>query len=178
MRSRAMMRALSVLVAPSCRQSAAQFLLGAAELPRPVRKFLAVCIFLVVAVLTIGGGTLLIAAAMHAVVDRLDMPPHISLSVYGVAVHSYEKLHPSHRGKSAVELLFAVPRPTVAQAVNSAIIHAGNPADPFIQSDAVGLGLFLQREVHQLLTGVFDDATRTRVSWPVEPVGVPVANGQ
>lgn len=159
------------------RTAAADRLLAAAELPRGLRKCLAVLLFLGVSAMAISGGTLCVAAAMHAVVVRLDMPPRVPYAAYGTAWESYKSSHYGKTGKN-IEPLFIVPRPTVAGSLDRVIAHSADPAAPFIQEDAAGLGLFLAREVHGLLMHVFDDATRSRLQLPDLPSGVPITGGQ
>ena len=164
------------------RREAARRLQSAAELPHAARKLMSVLTLFAVTAFSLTGGVLLFAAAMHAVVVRLDMPPALPYSVYAAEWRAFARAHPGAAktrgaGGQAVEPLIAVPRPTVSRALNSALERAGNPADPYIQSDAVGMGLFLQREVHRLLLRLFGAATRSRAVGPPPPV-VPLTNGQ
>lgn len=177
MRSRPGPGSLLHAIPEEMRTAVADKLLAAADLPRGLRKGLAVLLFLCVSALTVSGGTLCVAVAMHAVVQRLDMPPQVPFSAYGAAWESYKSGRHAKSGKN-IEPLFIVARPTVARSLDRVIAHSANPAAPFIQEDAAGLGLFLAREVHGLLMHVFADATRSHLQLPVLSPGVPITGGQ
>lgn len=73
--------------------------------------------------------------------------------------------------------LIVIQRPTISRALDRWLSRRPDPAARYLQSDAVDLGLLLQREVHRVLLQILGDATRTPP--PVErPVGVPLTNGQ
>lgn len=167
----------------SLRQRLEHYVQRAAQLPRSVQKTVAVLTFLTVTLLFIGGGSLVIASLMHVVVTKLDMPPTLSGPIYitGNSVRapsgSGVVIHVDKPGGGAQTTYIVVPRPTVAHALDHDLLRVRDPAGPFIQMDAVDLGLFLQQTVHDWLLGVFSDATR-RFS-PAEPaIAVPLTDGQ
>ena len=176
MRMRPVSGSVVYVIPEAMRVAASQKLLAAAELPRAVRKSLAVLLFLVVAAFTISGGTLSLAALMHAVVQRLDMPPQVPYSRYGAAIRLYQAQHPAT--KSGLEPVFIVPRPTVAGTLDHIVTRATDPAAPLISQDAAGIGLFLTRQVHALLVHVLDNATRSRLQGPGLWSGVPITGGE
>lgn len=186
------------------RMQAANWLLERRDLPPRLNKVLALGTFLLVASLAVSGGMLVIAVFMHVVVTKLDMPPTLSYPVYsnangspssvpapanqssqqaarvGTAPGSGRKTGTAQTGtqaSAAESSIVVVPRPTLAKAMDQLISHMRDPAARYIQADAVGLGLLLQREVHTLLTRALGDATR---SAPVveKPQGVPLTQGQ
>lgn len=141
----------------------------AAELPRGTRKSIGVIACLLISGLCISGGALVIASFMHLVVTSIDMPPGTST----VAIYRDMALQ-----KGAENAIAIVPRHTLQNTLDTAVVRAGDPAGAYIQSDAVDIGWLLQREVHALLTGVFDRATRSQTNNPDLSPGVPLTNGQ
>lgn len=203
------------------RKEAAGKLASNSQLPRGLRKFVGVLLFLMVSSLAVGGGAFMIAAFMHVIVTRLDMPPAVPFPSYDVAqttrtqnaaaaqsaqsvatgggppsvsdgqvsggrsgtqqsVTAGVKSAVGSKSASAVAAagLTVVPRPTLQNSLDRVIDQNRNPANAYIQSDAVDLGLLLQREVHQWLMGVFADATRAPAAPPIEQLGVPLTGGQ
>ena len=210
------------------RKEAAGKLASNSQLPRGLRKFVGVLLFLMVSSLAVGGGAFMIAAFMHVIVTRLDMPPAVPFPSYDVAQTTQgtsaatraqnagtaqgaksvaagvrpssvsdgqvsggrsgtqqsgnagvkSALSPKSATAVSAAGLTVMPRPTLQNALDRVIDQNRNPADAYIQSDAVDLGLLLQREVHQWLMGVFADATRAPASPPVEQLGVPLTGGQ
>ncbi|PWI57179.1 hypothetical protein [Sulfoacidibacillus thermotolerans] len=172
------------------------------HLPRRLQKTIGVLIFLFVSSLTLSGGVFLLATFMHVIVTRLDMPGSLPLSTYTIAqarlVQSQPsrtelKLpqHPASRSLQAMQqaqqqISTSVPsvpvtlirRPTLGDVLDQWIAHSQNPADAYVQEDAVDMGLYLQREVHQWLLGIFDRATRKTSLPTVQPAGIPLTNGQ
>ncbi len=172
--------------------------------PRGLKKFLSVIIFLTISGLCISGGTLVIASFMHVLIVKADMPPTLTYPV-SVVVASQALGTPGQTGEASkfathanptavaqtappvqdpasanisMERVVMVPRPTLSSALNKLAVRLRNPADAVVQSDAVDIGLIFQREIHRLLLGVLDNATRSRVQIPSAPQGIPLTNSQ
>ncbi len=225
------------------RKGVADRLAKSSQLPHGLRKFVGVMLFLVVSSLVVSGGAFMIAAFMHVIVTKLDMPPAVPFPSYAVAqttvanqgasvyqsgrqnqaftssgtaaatkppaVATVSEGQPvvtgaaeasvsggqlggslSGSGPSAISGAggstgsgsaagaVVVPRPTLQHTLDRVIDQNRNPANAYIQSDAVDLGLLLQRQVHQWLMNVFAAATRAPSAPSVEQVGVPLTGGQ
>lgn len=152
------------------------------QLPHGLQKAVAVITFLFVALLFVGGGSLVIASVMHAVVTKLDMPPQIEGPIYviGNSVRAPSGqgvvIHEAVSGQKSTTYL-VVPRPTLAHALDHTLVSLRDPAGPFIQMDAVDIGLFLQETVHDWLLGVFSDATRASTK-AAPAIAIPLTDGQ
>jgi len=151
----------------------AKWAMRLANLPRSVRKGAAVSTFLVLAVLVLSGGTLFTASLMHAVVTNLDMPPVMG----GKLVLSHaDQVVIGVNAAGGKQTFIILPRPTIAHALDHTIEYLRDPADSYIQMDAVDTGLFLQQTVHNWLLGLFAKATRAPA--PQQTLTVPLTSGQ
>jgi hypothetical protein len=132
------------------------------KLPRWMSRTVAVIILLVISGFFLNGGALLAASFMHVVIGKADMPPSL---IY----------HTTTPAKSTYVL---VPRSTLAHSMDQTLIRLHNPADAYIQSDAVDAGVLMQQSLHQALDSIFSDATRTTNEQSPIPAGIPLSQGQ
>lgn len=132
------------------------------KMPRWMSRTVAVIILLVISGFFLNGGALLAASFMHVVIGKVDMPPSL---IY----------HTTTPAKSTYVL---VPRPTFASSMDQTLIRLHNPADAYIQSDAVDAGVLIQQSLHQALDSIFSDATRTTTGQSPIPPGIPLTQGQ
>ena len=132
------------------------------KMPRWMSRAVAVLLLLVISGFFLNGGALLAATFMHAVIGKVDMPPSL---IY----------HTTTPAKSTFVL---VPRPTLAHSMDQTLIRLHNPADAYIQSDAVDAGVLIQQSLHQALDSIFSDATRTTTGQSPIPPGIPLNQGQ
>ncbi len=174
---------------------AAQKLEKYEKLPRWLSQTIAVLTLLAISGLFLNGGALLAANFMHVLIGKVDMPPSIVYHmptmhqttapqhVAGTKVNSTpDTKHnvtsnaiSNHRLPSTYVF---VPRPTFASAMDKLLIRMHNPADGYIQSDAVDAGVLLQQTLHQMLSSIFSDATRTSLKQTQIPPGIPLNQGQ
>ncbi len=153
------------------RRRLAQRALALADLPGGVRKVTAVLSLLFVTLFTVGGGVFVTAVLLHAVVQRLDLPPSLPYPSTNPAV--LRVLRQSRQYPVVV-----LPRPTFAKAADRALVQIGNPADPLVQADAVGFGVLLARGVHSLLTAAFHEAVSHPGAQVISPPRLPVTGGE
>ncbi len=181
------------------REGVATELLAQKRLPRRLQKMIGFLIFLVVSSLTLLGGVFMAATFMHVIVTRLDMPPANPYPVYTIGQTQLMQTTPSAAVKGSIvqapatqiqssartshanvqtTTVTLLRRPTIGDALDKWIAQTQNPANAYLQEDAVDTGLYLQREVHQWLLSIFARATRI-TQWPtVNPQGVSLTNGQ
>ena len=153
------------------RRRLAQRALALVDLPRGVRKATAVLSLLSVTLFTVGGGIFVTAVLLHAVVQRLDLPPNLPYPSTSPAVLQVVR-------QSRQYPVVVLPRPTFAKAADRTLVHIGNPADPFVQADAVGFGALLARGVHSLLTAAFHEAVSRPGAQVISPPRIPVTGGE
>lgn len=127
---------------------------------RNVKKTASVLIFLVVSGLTISGGALVIAATMNVFVAKLDAPSATSLPSSLVKTGAQMEL--IHGQKVLYEPVYVLPRSTPSTVMDQTLAKSPDPAASFAQKDAVGVGVFLQRQLHSILTSLLHDAVRTK----------------
>ena len=126
-----------------------------------MKKTIAVFLFLVVAGLSISGGAIVIAGTMNVFVAKLDAPPAAMLPA--ALYKPGAKTVVLQNGERVIyEPVYVVPRKTPATAMDQALAKAQDPASTYAQKDAVGIGLFLQRQLHSALTALLHDAVRTQ----------------
>ena len=171
------------------------------RMPRWLSQTLAVVVLLLISTLFINGGTLLAASFMHVLIDKVDMPPSL---VYHTPAVSQPAALPPHPAKAPAQpetkgagvreqsenipssatsatssaAYLTIPRPTLAKAMDQTLIRLHNPADAYIQSDAVDAGILLEQSLHDALVSVFSDATRTSQNPSPTPPGIPLTQGQ
>ena len=174
---------------------AAQKLEKYEKLPRWLSQTVAVFTLLAISGLFLNGGALLAANFMHVLVGKVDMPPSIvyhlptsthvaSLQAIKVikvnslsgAKHLATSMGVSSRNANAGYVI--LPRPTFASSMDKLLIRMHNPADGYIQSDAVDAGVLLEQTLHQMLSSIFADATRTSPGQTQIPPGIPLNQGQ
>ncbi|MCI0181901.1 hypothetical protein [Sulfoacidibacillus ferrooxidans] len=129
-------------------------------------------------VYTVGQTQLMIPAPAHASgpANQVTSPNSSSITTHKTQNSSATAVQtPASLNHIEVTL---IKRPTVGDALDQWIAHTQNPADAYVQEDAVDTGLYLSREVHDWLLSIFDRATRTANFPSVEPAGVPLTNGQ
>ncbi len=165
------------------------------KLPRWLSQTLAVLMLLVISGLFFNGGALLVANFMHVLIGKVDMPPSVVYSTASViqatspkkatgenpvnASSSSTPIAPNAAmGHHPISSYVLVPRPTFASAMDKLLIRMHNPADGYIQSDAVDVGVLIQQTLHQMLSSVFADATRTNPGQTQVPPGIPLNQGQ
>lgn len=127
---------------------------------RNAKKTASVLIFLAVAGLTISGGALVIAATMNVFVAKLDAPSAVSLPPSLVKAGAKTEL--IHGQKVLYEPVYLLPRTTTSTVMDQALAKSPDPAASFAQKDAVGIGVFLQKQLHSALTSLLHDAVRTQ----------------
>ena len=149
----------------------AQRALALADLPRGVRKATAVLSLVLVTLFTVGGGIFVTAVLLHAVVQRFDLPPSLPYPSDNPAVLRVVR-------QSRHYPVVVLPRPTFAKAADHTLVQIGNPADPFVQADAVGFGALLARGVHSLLTAAFHEAVSRPGAQVISPPRIPVTGGE
>ena len=166
------------------------------KLPRWLSQTVAVFTLLAISGLFLNGGALLAANFMHVLIGKVDMPPsivyhmpimHQSTTPQHVTAGTKVNSMPdtkhnvtsnaisNHRLPSSYVI---VPRPTFASTMDKLLIRMHNPADGYIQSDVVDAGVLLQQTLHQMLSSIFSDATRTSLRQTQIPPGIPLNQGQ
>lgn len=158
-------------VTVAVRRRLARRALALADLPRGVRKATAVLSLLSVTLFSVGGGVFVTAVLLHAVVQRLDLPPSLPYPSSSPAVLRVVR-------QSRQYPVVVVPRPTFAKAADHALVRVGNPADPFVQADAVAFGVLLARGVHGLLAAAFHEAVSRPGAQVISPPRIPVTGGE
>ncbi len=141
------------------------------ELPRGMRKAIAALSMIGVTFFSVGGGIFVMAVLLHAIVQRVDLPPGMIYPSSNAAVVRIRK--ETHQYP-----VVALPRTTFSQAADHAVLRVGNPADPFIQADAVDFGVLLTREVHTLLTNAFHEAVSRPGPSVISPPRTPLTGGE
>ncbi len=127
---------------------------------RNVKKTASVLIFLAMSGLTISGGALVIAATMNVFVAKLDAPSAESLPPS--LAKAGAKMEFVHGQKVLYEPVYVLPRTTLSTVMDQALAKSPDPAASFAQRDAVGIGVFLQRQLHSALMSLLHDAVRTQ----------------
>ncbi len=151
------------------------------RLPNWLSRALGVAVLLLVSGLFINGGAILAANFMHVMINKVDMPPSLVYTAPSVTAPLRGAPFPSKAtdgNPQSAPAYVTVPRPTLANAMDKELIRLHNPADAYIQSDAVDAGVLLEQSLHQALMSVFSSATRTPSSADTPPPGIPLTQGQ
>lgn len=150
------------------REKAATRLARYERMPKWLSKSIALFILLMVGGLFLNGGALLAASFMHVLIGSVDMPPS---TVYQTGKQEIPAVD------QKPEPYVVTPRKTLAGNMDQVLISLHNPADSYIQSDAVDVGVLLGQSLHQALTSLYAEATRQNLGQVVPP-GVPITQGQ